>query len=160
MGYQSAHHDQLDHARVRRDVQKTESERSEEFHIQPTLLLGLSLTTSISFNLFLIFYIYRKSLFVSLPQDIKVLAWTAQQESISQIFTTLVFHFITLFELFTQCYVYCCTMIKFYSNSYFCHFCIYKKNTNIFNKLPWWSKIISTNKQISITSLSLKNHVS
>ena len=53
MGYQSAHHDQLDHARVRRDVQKTESERSEEFHIQPTLLLGLALTTSISFNLFL-----------------------------------------------------------------------------------------------------------
>ena len=100
MGYQSAHHDQLDHARVRRDVQKTESERSEEFHIQPTLLLGLALTTSISFNLFLIFYIYRKSLFVSLPQDIKVLAWTAQQESISQIFTTLVFSFITLFELF------------------------------------------------------------
>ena len=75
MGYQSAHHDdQLDHSRVRRDIQNTESEKSEEFHIQPTLLLGLALTTSISFNLFLIFYIYRKSLFVSLPQDIKVLA--------------------------------------------------------------------------------------
>ena len=72
IGYQSAHHDQLDHARVRRDVQNTESKSSsEEFHIQPTLLLGLALTTSISFNLFLIFYIYRKSLFVSLPQDIK-----------------------------------------------------------------------------------------
>jgi len=88
LGYQSAHHDPLelvmnrrlqyatplDHARVRRDIQNTESERSEEFHIQPTLLLGLALTTSILFNLFLVFYIYRKSLFVSLPQDIKVLA--------------------------------------------------------------------------------------
>ena len=76
-GYQWAHHeplDQVDHARVRRDIQNTESERSEEFHIQPTLLLGLALTISISFNLFQIFYSYRKSLFVSLPQDIKVLA--------------------------------------------------------------------------------------
>ena len=74
IGYQSAHHDPLDHTRVRREIQNTESERSKEFHIQPTLLLGLALVTSISFNLFLIFYIYRKSLFVSLPQDIKVLA--------------------------------------------------------------------------------------
>ena len=74
MGYQSAHHDQHDHARVRRDIQNTEYERSEEFHVQPTLLLGLALTTSISLNLFLIFYIYRRSLFVSLPKDIKVLA--------------------------------------------------------------------------------------
>ena len=74
MGYQSAHHDQLNHSRVRRDIQNTESEKSEEFHTQPTLLLGLALTTSISFNLFLIFYIYRKSIFVSLPQDIKVIA--------------------------------------------------------------------------------------
>ena len=133
MGYQSAHHDQLDHARVRRDIQNTESKRSEEFHIQPTLLLGLALTTSISFNLFLIFYIYRKSLFVSLPQDIKVLAWTAQQESISQVFTTLVFSFITHFELFFNA-------ILLYHDIILLKFLLlYIKNYKyIFNKLPWW----------------------
>ena len=144
MGYQSAHHDQLDHARVRRDVQKTESERSEEFHIQPTLLLGLALTTSISFNLFLIFYIYRKSLFVSLPQDIKVLAWTAQQESISQVFTTLVFSLITNFELFYHDII----LLKF--------LLLYIKRLQIYLINYPGDKITSTNKQKSITSLSLK----
>ena len=88
MGYQSAHHDQLDHSRVRRDIQNTESEKSEEFHTQPTLMLGLALTTSISFNLFLIFYIYRKSLFVSLPQDIKVLAGHTTIENVEILLTS------------------------------------------------------------------------
>ena len=88
IGFQSAHHDQLDHARVRREIQNTESERSEEFHIQPTLLLGLALTTSISFNLFLIFYIYRKSLFVSLPQDIKVLPGHTTIENVEILLTS------------------------------------------------------------------------
>ena len=88
MGYQSAHHDQHDHARVRRDIQNRESEKSQGFHIQPTLLLGLALTTSISFNLFLIFYIYRKSLFVSLPQDIKVLAGHTTIENVEILLTS------------------------------------------------------------------------
>ena len=88
MGYQSAHHDQLDHSRVRRDIHNTKSEKSEEFHTQPTLMLGLALTTSILFNLFLIFYIYRKSLFVSLPQDINVLAGHTTIENVEILLTS------------------------------------------------------------------------